>query len=259
MDRRDTLTEQLAALAHELLDHVRTEEHIDWRPTRHGLGLPATAPLPRPETRRWTTSSPGLLDQLAERAGTRGTLDAAEVPAAEQGPGRSRPGSRPPTAAHWLETLIDLESAVAGARARWRVTAGRGMGTRVDTRTALRDLVGLCLDGSGLTVDEVGQVLAEARSWCTTARVALTFDVPMVDLPDVSCPDCGGGPLRVRRDASSDVWCSAIVVEDGGHMRRCGAVWPRATWMSILDAQEELAKTMAEQQSAEQDVEREAS
>lgn len=259
MDRRDTLTEQLAAYAHELLDHVRTSEEIDWRPTRRGLNLPDTAPLPRPETRRWATSSPGLLDQLAERAGTRGTLDAAEVPAMEQGPGRSRPGSRPPAAAHWLETLIDLESAIAGARARWRVTAGRTIGERVDTRAALRDIVGLCLDGAGLTTQEVGQVVTEARSWCTTARVALTFDVPVVDLPDVRCPDCGGGPLRVRRDASSDVWCSAIVAEEDGHARRCGAVWPRATWLLILDAQEELDRALAEREADKRLIETEAS
>lgn len=59
------------------------------------------------------------------------------------------------------------------------------------------------------------------------ARVILGYDVGVMQLPSVSCPQCGG-PLEVARDASSAVVC----------VERCGIEYPTSSWLELLQQKE---------------------
>lgn len=59
------------------------------------------------------------------------------------------------------------------------------------------------------------------------ARVMLGYDVGVMQLPSVSCPQCGGA-LEVARDASSAVVC----------VERCGIEYPTSSWLELLQQKE---------------------
>lgn len=94
-----------------------------------------------------------------------------------------------------------------------------------------------------LADEETGaRIAARLRSLVSRARIAAGYDVPVVPLRDVYCPDCGGS-MHVRADASSAVWCAGTVplhgpaAEDGAWpigYERCGAKWPRGSWVKLL-------------------------
>lgn len=165
--------------------------------------------------------------------------------------GRSRsgkPGSRPPGSTQVLEEYLLIVAGVDQLRRRVRRAAGRTAGARVPTDQALREIVGMLLevDGKGLPViseKEVDHVGHELRAWRSSARIALGYDVEIIQLPKRHCLECGG-KLFVRKDASSDVWCRPT----GGFVegpalegepfpvrhQSCGFAWPRHTWIQLL-------------------------
>lgn len=84
---------------------------------------------------------------------------------------------------------------------------------------------------------------ARLRAVVNHARIVLKYDVPIVPLRDMRCPECGG-IMRVRRDASTAVWCSGLVpihgpaIEGGAwpvDWARCDAKWPRWMWVKLLE------------------------
>ncbi|OLT24372.1 hypothetical protein BJF79_13600 [Actinomadura sp. CNU-125] len=101
-------------------------------------------------------------------------------------------------------------------------------------------------------------IASRLRAIVGRARIAADYDAPMVPLRDVYCPDCGG-PLKVRADASSAVWCDGWVPvhgpaaaddpdwpadsEEWGPVgqARCGASWPRGSWVRLLEEAEREA------------------
>lgn len=239
-------------------------------------------PLPKTAQRRThRTREPGLLEQLRRGPGRRRaitkpaplgydpglgyhtTVDAAALVTdmaptagkADSGGGHTKPTSRPPSGLASIETLIDLTIAIANARRRLRMACGRGRGGVELAPVMLHELFDLVLGkdagGEWLVTDlAVRRLLAEARSWASTARLVLRYDAPVVVLRDRHCgtpdaPGCGG-QLKVREDASSDVWCAGI---PGRHIpgpalpdeswpipdRGCGARWTRLTWIDLLD------------------------
>ncbi len=80
-----------------------------------------------------------------------------------------------------------------------------------------------------------------AQRWVGKARVALTWDAPVVTLSEARCPYCGG-ELQVAKDASSDVFCAGSPAtatmprqspcrDEEGDRRS----WPRGTWILLLE------------------------
>jgi len=146
------------------------------------------------------------------------------------------PESRPPVNVAAMDLLADV---TAGSHA-WRERLG-GKGRR-PLVGELRALTGLAHTAS---THDVKQLHDDVQSWVRSARVALSYDVPAVDLQGFVCNQCGGG-LRVLADASSDVWCAGGVVLEGpllpgrrGPLRTegCGATWPRGQWVLLLEQQ----------------------
>lgn len=97
-------------------------------------------------------------------------------------------------------------------------------------------------------------IVARLRALVGRARVAADYDAPAVPLRDVCCPECGG-QLRVRKDASSAVWCVGRRDREGRRVGPrflagpalpgepwpipvCDATWPRGAWVSLLAERE---------------------
>lgn len=182
------------------------------------------------------TRQPGLVAQL-DASPLLGAVKGARY---DQGGGHAKPTSRPPLDLSAMDLLADMAAGVRGWRQR---LGGRGRRPLVGE---LRALVGLSHCASDL---QLRDLVADLRSWVRTARVALSYDAPVVDLPDFACPDCGGS-LKVLSDASSDVWCAGGVPVEGPALqgrgwpmrsRPCGATWPRGQWVLLLE-QAELAE-----------------
>jgi hypothetical protein len=244
-------------------------------------------PLPKTAQRRvHRTREPGLLEQLRRGPGRRRAVskppgfgydpglgyqqtvdatalvtDMAPTPGrSDVGGGHTKPTSTPPAGLDAIETLIDITVAIAHTRGRLRMACGRGRGRVEPAPVMLRDLADMVVrkdgDGQWLVPDrQVRRLLGEARSWASTARLALRYDAPVVVLKDRHCADgpggrgCGG-QLKVRADASSDVWCAGIPgrVREGPALegepwpipdRGCGARWTRVTWIDLLDQGQE--------------------
>lgn len=101
------------------------------------------------------------------------------------------------------------------------------------------------------------RIAARLRGLAARARVAADYDAPAVPLRDVHCRYCTG-QLWVRADASSAVWCSGWLPvagpapgddpdwpadgEEWGPLgyRRCGASWPRGSWVALLAEAEQV-------------------
>ncbi|WP_242892484.1 hypothetical protein [Actinomadura litoris] len=115
----------------------------------------------------------------------------------------------------------------------------------------VKTLVTIALDD-----EDTGQWIAgRLRAMVSRARIAASYDAPVVPLRDVHCRYCGG-QLRVRADASSAVWCDGwqplhgpatpddldwpADSETWGPIgwERCGKRWPRGAWVGLLAATE---------------------
>lgn len=265
----------LADLVDELLERVEEREDVTYAPwreaveavaqrarhaalNRHALTRSQAGPtppptvvqaatprrLPKARPRRILVRAPGLLAQLADIADH--TITASGEPST-----RSTPDSAAPPGGGVVELAATLEADILGTL---RKVAPDGPRRRT-AAGALRALVGLAPD---LDEHDLDAVVRAARSWVHTARVALSWDVPVVALPDSWCPSCEGHhTLRVRQDASSDVWCAGRLIGpprlpadtdwpgvrihagpidvDPDHIHRCPARWPRNRWVLVLD------------------------
>lgn len=245
--QRGRLLADLAAVVSELFDEVTTRELV---PTAAIPGYRPPTGRPAPKRVPHTTTAPGLITQLEDAAGTRPARDHLVEAGPARGPrygadvtGGGKPGSRPPGSLTALETLTQIETAAIEVRRRTDRHAGlttlpRARGLRGEIQHLTWLLGTRHAHGDPLVDDRHARaVLHAARSWATDARVTLSYLAPVVTL-NVRCPDCGGD-MRVRKDASSDVWCAGTVegpALDGDPWPvRCGARWPRITWVQLLD------------------------
>jgi hypothetical protein len=208
---------------------------IDWhgRQRRNADGQPVTQPASW--IRRDNHPAAGVvIPGAAVPQGSPGWDDDGALQPSRGGGARSRPPA--------TEALELLDAIDAGARrlcVELRSAARQQPGRRVDTAAALRELVGLVS-----LVDEATarSALARVRSWVLAARVLLRYDAPIVALRDVVCRACGG-ELRVRADASSDVWCAAHISVEGPAYEGepwpvtypCGQRYPRWQWIELLE------------------------
>lgn len=212
---RQRLVEDLADLVTELVDEVRTAEPYARDPVGPWRGKTYDQ-----RSARHFTREAGLLAQL----------DLAAVPgsgAREDDAGPAKPTSRPPVTGAF-ELSCDVVVGASRLRRELRTATGRTLGRRQHVGDDLREVVGL----SAEVDDETARAaLRQVRQWVTSARVLLRYDVVIVELVDVSCPYCEGS-LRVRRDASSEVWCATPECRDDEGRRH---VWPRSMWLLLLD------------------------
>lgn len=222
MNNPTTPAEQIADLLRELDDEVRTEESVlRYRTVRRGRRNAAIADFVIHRTRR-----PGLMTQARAAAVPQGSAgwdaDGALSPIGTSG---SFESAEPVTEAFHLPEEYTAAILDLATEAR---TAGY---------TSLVD--------AALADEQLGKrIVARLRAVVHHARIVLHYDAPVVPLRDMYCVHCGGS-LHVRADASSAVWCAAVlpvhgpaVTEDGawpiGH-RRCGANWPRGSWIKLLE------------------------
>lgn len=263
MKARAQLVVDTADLADELLTRYRTSERVTRRPDRGPKVI-----------ERHNVTGDGLLVQLQQAAGVRpavpkptplgydrrlgyrayvpaGSLvEASELrgAAGEEFTSHTKPGSRPLTSNAFI-VLADLTAAAADLVARTRLTAhlkpkpSRGLLADVEK---LRSLLILTRPDGEPAVPEsqVRRINSAFRGWASAARIALDYEAPIATLEAI-CPDCSG-ELRVRSDATSDVWCAgrkAVVhgpAVNGGkwpveEWLGCGAKWPRITWVQLLE------------------------
>jgi hypothetical protein len=222
-DRHDlTAFEDLALLVDELTVQVTTRERI--RRRERGKWT----------SREHTTRAAGLLTLLDRAAGRLGS-------AAYGDGGHTKPSSRTPTGSVYVEELARITTAAFALRqtlARAQGHAWRAGGNPVE---ACRDILQLAQTAKGRDVEAAVRTV---YSWTAAARVLLSYQVPAIELR-VSCSECGG-TLKVRRDASSDVWCV------GGYWTRipwpasgCGSRWSRLFWIELA-AQERYLWTRPE-------------
>lgn len=224
----------LSVLLDELLEHMDHAEDTTWVPSVEALaavsarlGRPDAAPtrLPSAGPRKRRVRAPGLLAQL-------GDLDGHAWAVAGDTSTRATPESRVPPGGHAVDALAALHGEV---QALWAHVGGTG---RPSTAGALRGILGRAPD---LDDTELEGVYRAVAGWARALRVELGWEVRVVSLPDVYCPECEQpGTLRVRADASSDVWCSGHLIGPARHgepwPRPCGERWPRHRWIALLDA-----------------------
>lgn len=241
----------LEVLVDELLERVVHAEDGVWSPTREAteavaarIHAPAPVRPPRQQSHRRTmTRAAGLLAQVAD-------LEVHAWARSVATSGRSAPGPRPPAGAHAVESAALVEAEILAVHAR---LGGSGRST---AQGALRGLVGLAAD---LDPDALDDLVRTVDGWVRHLRVELGWDVPVIAIR-ATCPLCGGvGTLRVRADASSDVWCAGrrigpalpdLVTQWPGariHGRprtplgavvRCDARWPKTRWLALLEHME---------------------
>lgn len=216
---RKTPAEQITDLLTELDTEVRTHETVvRYRSVDRGRRKVLTSDFVIHRTRL-----PGLMTQARAAAVPSGSpgwdADGALSPMGSNG---SFESAEPVTEAFHLpeeyaRTLVDLA---------------------VDIRAAGHTT----LVGAALADEQLGKRIAvRLRQVVAHARVVLKYDAPKIRLPEVYCPDCGG-EMYVRADASSAVWCAGgWVVEGPARLNepwpvrvRCGATWPRGSWVKLL-------------------------
>lgn len=224
-----TPAEEITALLAALYDRVETREIVIARRTiQRGQRLvPVAEPVPH-RTRR-----PGLVNQLGVIAGPGST-----------GPGRVQIGAAVPARSPGWDPDGALSPMTIGGRAEapepvtdaWHVS--REIDQAVTALTASARVSGYgSLVEVALADEDLGkQVAAYLRRLVARARIAAGYDVRIVTLRDIVCPECGSD-LRVRTDASSAVWCSgnALGQDDEDELEECGLTWPRHTWISLLE------------------------
>lgn len=227
-----TPAEQVAALLIELHDHVVTREEIPV----HRTILRGQRPALITEFKPHITREAGLLTQLGISSRDR---DGRFVT------GRSVPGGSP----GWDEDGALSPSRGGAVAEREPVTDAWHVRDEIerelDSLAAEVKAAGHTGLASAAAVDrELGEHLAyRLRQLVSRARVAAAYDAPVVALRDVYCPDCGG-PLKVRADASSAVWCAGMLDVEGPPLeggaqpigqQRCPRSWPRGGWVQLLD------------------------
>ena len=223
--------EQVAALLAELFDKVITSEDI-LRHRRISRGL---RPALITEVVPHTTREPGLLTQLGVGRDDNGKFVA----------GQSVPGGSP----GWDED--GALSVSRGGKVAEREPVTDAWHVKAEIEAELKELEAEASEAghtglvSAAAADEdLGRDLARAlRRMVSRARIAASYDAPIVSLRDTYCPDCGG-QLRVRADASSGVWCAGMLPVEGppvdggeqpiGH-RRCPRSWSQGGWVKLLD------------------------
>jgi hypothetical protein len=278
---RQSDVEDLALVVADLLDHMTTVARYDWRPSRAGLGLTDerrpngkyVQRLPRPKrNRRHVVDEDGLLVQLQRGAGRRRAVQRPDlgygrglgygvdasiligVEAPIQSPRYDHLSTRGPSPVAVLEACVDVTAAIAGTRAQMRAAAGKSRGPAQSPAANLREIRRLLLevrDGRPLLDDAwAARALRRAKSWASTARLALAYDAPVMEIGGSQCPFCEGR-LLVRGDASSDVWCAGrpgrsvegpALVDDPWPVpdRGCGTRWPRHGWLALLAGQSKV-------------------
>jgi hypothetical protein len=218
---RKPAAEQIAALLKQLNEEVTTHESVvRYRSVKRGRGRDAMiADIAIHRTRR-----PGLIDQARAAAVPQGSPGWDEDGALSPMPsGGSFESQEPVTEAFHLpeeyaHTIADLVEEAAAA----------GYPGIIDA--ALAD-------------EHLGaRFAARLRAIVNHARIVLKYDVPIVPLRDMRCPDCGG-IMRVRKDASTPVWCSGLLPVAGPALpdgawpigwAQCEAKWPRWQWVKLL-------------------------
>jgi hypothetical protein len=235
-DEPTTPAEEIADLLSELFRRVDTfEKVLRYRKVQRGNREVAITDWALHRTR-----APGLVDQLGvivqdgPRSGV--VIPGAAVPGGS--PGWDDDGALSPTAAHGT-----FESAPPVAEAFWLADDIRRQVDELNAELRAEghdgDLVDMALDDP-----ETGRRIARRlRALVGQARIELGYDAPIVTLRDMYCRYCGG-EMRVRVDASSDVWCAGRIPLEGPALEGepmpigyvpCGARWPRGSWVWLLE------------------------
>jgi hypothetical protein len=211
--------EQITELLTELEDEVRTEESVvRYRPVHRGRRTVLT-----PDFVIHRTRMPGLIAQARAAAVPQGSpgwdADGALSPMPSAGSFESQ---EPVTEA------FHLPEEYANAL--------------LDLAAELREHGHTSFVAAALADEDLGyRIVARLRAVVSHARIVLHYDAPVVPLRDVYCPECGGS-MHVRADASSAVWCAGAWVVEGPARDgeswpvrvRCGATWPRGSWVKLL-------------------------
>lgn len=187
-----------------------------------------------PETATHRLRLPGLLIQLIQALPPGAVAGGDNI-------GRGKPGSRPPSTAaataafdgilngwrtnqQYVPGIWDLRRYLRRAADQRTPDTPR---TRVGLTTALHDVRGLA---HRLPEEYAAEAVRVTNAYVNACRVALAYEAPLATLRDVSCRYCQG-PLQVRSDASSDVWCATAGCQDEGGKR---PRWARETWHLLL-------------------------
>jgi len=258
---RARLAQDIAVVVDELAVAVHTHALVDphaipgWKAPTDGR--------PTPSKVRYETTDLGLIAQLAAAAGIRPTrgihpepTDTPQLVEASwiRGPrygadttSHPKPGSRPPGSLDAIDAFARITTGIRALRCDAHTDAGR----RTITRPApiARELEHLAwitayhhTDGRPAIGDDLARrIRRDLRAYASEARIVLSYEAPVVALR-VRCPDCGG-EMRVREDATSDVWCTGHLPVEGPARRGkpmpvtypCAARWSRFTWIQLLD------------------------
>jgi hypothetical protein len=185
----------ITELAEQLADPTQhTEPITEWTRSRN-----------KRTRRAWTTTQPGLLQQLAEQITARGMDDGDST-------GRPIPGSRPPLNLSAL--AVHVEVSIASSRWLWSLRAE----LRDTPEANVRALVGLA---PGLDDDVAALLLDEMTTWVRWASV-LTGWRSKPYRPRCPCPVAGCGKINtlvinLHRQAGMCTNCRTVwQADDGG-------------------------------------------
>lgn len=145
------------------------------------------------------------------------------------GSSRGKPGSKLPVATPVSDALARITRDATTLRNQLREAVPTNTRPRPGLTATMFEIRGLV---HATNDRQWAEAAARAtREWVRRARTALAYDAPIATLRDLRCRYCGGA-LRVRSDASSDVWCATSDCRDeGGNPPR----WPKETWFLLLE------------------------
>lgn len=227
MTDHTTTAQQIGELLDQLHTEVTTREQVPrYRKVRRGHGREVAVI----DFAVHRTRAPGLLTQLGINDG-----HGAAVPS--RSPGWDDDGALSPMA------RSGRPEAAEPVNDAWHVADG--IRRDLDALTAELHAEGHTGSFIDIALDDehTGHRIARRlRALVARARIAAAYDAPVVPLRDVCCPECGG-QLHVRADASSAVWCTGAWTIEGPALTgepwpvrvRCGATWPRGSWVKLLE------------------------